>query len=511
MLSMAQQPGIYIPKKGKVFFANDTSTMFSNVVNQGKLGIGKNAVVHFKGKSWENDEDSRIIDETDTINGAGVGGQLHLDSEVERQIISGGFNTASRQGAVFSQIYVNNKFGVELGNSSIKVANEIALLRGVVFLRDQVFVVGHNNPGTISGYDSSRYFVTGNKIGTGLLLREKISSSDGQVIFPVGSRQHAYTPAAIVVRTGTADDFYVSVHDSVRSWLNSGALLSTNSVNKTWEVGKLINSYDNDIDLSLQHLNENEGPAFALNRSTAFISKFDTTGWDLSNMQALPLRGYMTTGPSLLNSGVNTRSFRITSSSAQYFSKFTSSVTAKTDLIFYGHRMDYQRNMLNWITHPEVNISRFIVQRRLYNETEFTSVDTVASKAVNGVSTVPLYYDVIDPNNYTGISFYRLQIITRSNDTTYSNTIAIAGSPGKVNALIWPNPTPDKFYIGLTTTMQMKSVIIYNALGQKVREELIGRRTLIQMGGLRPGTYTVAIVSSIGELVAAQRLIVIGR
>lgn len=511
LVSYAQQPGVYIPKKAKIFFSQDTATIFSNVVNHGRMGIGKKAVINFKGKSWQNDAEARIIDETDTINGSpGNGGHVYFNADDKLQQLDGGFNAVTREGSIFTGLFIRNKFGIELLNSSAKVSNEITLLEGLVFLRDQVLIVGHGHPGIINGYTPTKFFVTGNAPGTGLLLREKISSSDGQVIFPIGSKQYGYTPAGIIIKTGTADDFYVNVFDDVRSWLTSGPYLKTNSVNKTWEVGKLVHSFDNEVELSLQHLNADEGPAFQLNRATAFVSQYQQNGWDEGAGMMMPAIGYMTTGGTLLNSGVNKRTFKAGGSS-NYFTKFSSTLSNKTDLIFFGHRLNYKENSINWITYPEINIARFIVQRRLYNEQEFTNVDTVRSKALNGVSTEQLNYNIVDPNDFSGISFYRLQIISLSNDTTYSNIISIAGTPGRFNALVWPNPTPDKFFIGLTTTMQVKYVFVYNALGQKVREELVARRTLIQMGGLRPGTYTVTVVSSIGEIVAAKKLIVIGR
>ncbi len=50
-LVMAQS-GFYVPKAGKIFFNGDTATIFSDVINQGKLGVGKNAFVNFSGRVW---------------------------------------------------------------------------------------------------------------------------------------------------------------------------------------------------------------------------------------------------------------------------------------------------------------------------------------------------------------------------------------------------------------------------------------------------------------------------
>ncbi|RYY59662.1 MAG: hypothetical protein EOO05_12570, partial [Chitinophagaceae bacterium] len=56
------QKGFYVPKGGKVFFTGDTSTIFSNVINNGNLGIDKKATVNFKAGTWENDPAAKITD-----------------------------------------------------------------------------------------------------------------------------------------------------------------------------------------------------------------------------------------------------------------------------------------------------------------------------------------------------------------------------------------------------------------------------------------------------------------
>ena len=63
------QSEMYIPKDGKIFFSGNAA-IFSNVLNQGKLGVGKNAAVNFSGKKWENDIQSLITDESN--DGEGV-------------------------------------------------------------------------------------------------------------------------------------------------------------------------------------------------------------------------------------------------------------------------------------------------------------------------------------------------------------------------------------------------------------------------------------------------------
>src|SRR4051794_9902378 len=69
------QTGLYVPRSAKIFFAGDSATIFTNVYNDGQFGIGRTAVVNFKGVTWNNDISSRITDESELGNGvSGIGG-----------------------------------------------------------------------------------------------------------------------------------------------------------------------------------------------------------------------------------------------------------------------------------------------------------------------------------------------------------------------------------------------------------------------------------------------------
>ncbi|HEX2846534.1 MAG TPA: hypothetical protein VHN59_08295, partial [Chitinophagaceae bacterium] len=92
-LKATAQQGFYVPATGKIFFIGDSATIFSNVTNQGNLGIGKNAIVNFSGKSWNNSYQSRITDNSNNGTGiTGEGGWLRFISDTVRQQISGGYN-----------------------------------------------------------------------------------------------------------------------------------------------------------------------------------------------------------------------------------------------------------------------------------------------------------------------------------------------------------------------------------------------------------------------------------
>jgi hypothetical protein len=69
-------------------------------------------------------------------------------------------------------------------------------------------------------------------------MRENISRSDGQIVFPIGSKINSYTPATILSDSLQNDDYYANVFDSVRSNLFTGTSLSKECLNKTCEIGK---------------------------------------------------------------------------------------------------------------------------------------------------------------------------------------------------------------------------------------------------------------------------------
>ena len=258
----AQQSGIYIPQNGKVFLASDTAGFHTNVINQGNLGVAKNAVVKFTGKIWENYPTALLTNESGRENGAeNKGGKVAFAAQNGRQQLDGGYNAASKLGPKFFDLSVENTAGVQLVNSSTKVTNETALNKGKIYLGDNIFVAGHNGTGAISGYNESRYFVTGNKPGSGLLIREGIGTISGLVTFPVGT-QNGYTPAALRSRSALPDDFFVSVFDKVRRGATSGLELTNETAGSTWEVGRLHHLGTGELDLVLQHNKAMEGGDF---------------------------------------------------------------------------------------------------------------------------------------------------------------------------------------------------------------------------------------------------------
>ncbi len=509
-----QTPGFYVPKKGKVYFSGDTATIFSNVVNQGKLGVDKKAVVNFKGKKWENDADALITDEGNLGEDASArGGLVRFNGDSGRQQIDGGYNAVTRTGAAFAHLEIQNAAGIELTGSTAKIRHNLHFNSGHLYLQNNTLVVGEGSPGSITGYDAVKYIITGGT-GTGLLVRENIRFRDSWVIFPIGTDVNAYTPVSVRSRTGQGDDFHARVSDGVKQYLFTGADLKETGVNKTWEVGKRNRPNADDVEVSIQHLLADEGSQFSANRQYSYISQYTAAGWDTSYPQIAPSNnGYLTSGAALANSGVNTRSLRSKLAASAYFTKFTGrgdTALQFTKVWLNAYRMDHRNVHVYWTTNPEMNIRYFVVERRLGNETIFTGRDSMLSQAFNGYSNINLNYIHDDANNYTGNSYYRLKLVDFSGGISYTKIVAVGGKPGGFQLLLWPNPTARHFYVGINGAASVKYVVIWNVLGQMIHREPVNDRSIIPMHIYLPGNYHVGFISEGGQVLETKKLIVTG-
>lgn len=140
-------------------------------------------------------------------------------------------------------------------------------------------------------------------------------------------------------------------------------------------------------------------------------------------------------------------------------------VDGVTGLVFSGQRKKAAEVQLKWTSQTETNMSGYQVQRKLDNEVDFSDNTFVNTQAPNGNSLSPLSYQQVDANSYTGVSYYRLKIMTTNNTFTYSNVITVPGKTkgggGNPN-----NREADDSVI--TTAVSMKMIQPTNTMTKKV-------------------------------------------
>lgn len=172
----------------------------------------------------------------------------------------------------------------------------------------------------------------------------------------------------------------------------------------------------------------------------------------------------------------------------------TSSALPVTLVDFRAQRQTAILVQLNWETATEQNNRGFEVERRWQSETTFKTVGFVSSLAQGGNSTQLLRYQHADPNNYTGISYYRLKQIDLDNRSTYTLIKAVKGiNESGVTVLMWPNPNKGQFSIRVDGNNKKLQGLITDMNGRLVQRVLIIDNTPVHISGLSAGTYVVSI------------------
>lgn len=503
------QTGIYVPLDGKVYLAGDTAGFFSNTLLAGNLGLATGSVLHFKGQRWENKESATITHEDLKVTGLErKGGELQFSGSGRAQVFTGGYNAATGQGPRLCRLTIDNPLGLVLEGST-RVVHELVLGQGSLFLNNNTLVMGYRQPGLISGYNHQRFIVTGSQPGSGALVREGISRESGTVVFPVGTSLHSYSPAAVQALGTEADDYLVSVWDDVRTEGARGFILTEQTGNKTWEMGKLRRPGQDAVRISLQHSEKEGGPDFRHNQARAYIAHFNRYNWDTAAPSAnAPVN--FTTGTAQAGMATHSRLLPSGLGSSTLFAKFAlPDTTLRTEMNLYGYRVDSSRVHVSWGVQPEVGVAAYIVQRWFPHNRIVVNVDTVATKASNRYSAKYLYYETRDANKAETVSYYRLRIRHFSGPDTYSETIAVAGWAGSPQMHIWPNPARQLTYVAISTTYPVQQLVVWNALGQKLAEEAVNNRRVIplKLGKLPAGTYIVGILSPAGKLLGSEKLV----
>lgn len=221
-------------------------------------------------------------------------------------------------------------------------------------------------------------------------------------------------------------------------------------------------------------------------------------------------------------------------------------VDGVTGLVFSGQRKKATEVQLKWTSQTETNMSGYQIQRKLDNEADFTDKAFVITLAPNGNSLSPLSYQNIDLNSHTGISYYRLKIMTTNNTFTYSNVISVegktkggGGNPNNreasdsvittavsmkmmpaINTMkkvtVGPNPNNGNFWFSVNGIEKETIATLFSIDGRQVDQFRIVNQQQQHVNGIRTGIYLLKIpgfetqriiVNGGGNLIAPVTLI----
>lgn len=490
-IASAQQ-GVYIPSGATVWLSGNTNVgIFADMTNNGILGSNPTATFYFLSKLWTNGNGSTLPDESaDGVSGTG-GTFSFSGTTTGQQKVFGGYSFITKTGTSFPNLQLNNTAGLLLDDlSDLKIRNNLHFNSGRLYLNGWNLQVGEKTPGTITGYSDARYVVTGKGIAGGLLYRAAINNAAGKVVFPVGTDDNSYAPAAVLM-TGGIDMIGARAYDSVFTVAAGGTSYPDSFVNKTWNIRREDNG-GGEVDVILQHMDVDELPAYATYRDSSFITRFVAGVWDnVPFIPNKPLTGTLTTSAMANPATMHLRHFTALGSN-EFFAKTTLFGSSKPVMFlsFEAYRIAPAMVQLDWTTSKEIYNAVFIVERRYEREEAFTGITTIPTKALNGNSSVPLSYTYQDPNDYDDWTYYRIKAVGRNGKVTYSEVRAV---PPFVQINVFPNPNNGQFTVkirGIRGDMQME---LHDVWSQVLRKYEVKGDKDINISSLPSGVYFLVI------------------
>lgn len=430
------------------------------------------------------------------LNGANINnnGRLYLDLDYNQTTAAsytgggsswlwfeGTANQNINSDAVLSipRLKVDNGNRLLLGNQ-LNISNVLDLNNnGIVELSN--FNLTLSPSASIINYDASHYIVTN---GTGFVQQEVAASN---VVFPVGNS--LYNPA-ILNNSGTTDNFTVRVEDQVLDVYPAGTAETNGVVGRAWMIDEVIAGGSN-ITLTLQWNTSEELPTF--DRTVSGISHWIGSAWDRS-----PTWTNATT--------VGASSWSQTRSNITSFSPFVvedqQQILPIELLSFTAVRKNKAEVDLNWSTASELNNKGFEVERMLETENAFSKIAWVNGR---GNSTQTTYYQLLDKNAFSNVSYYRLKQVDLDGTFSYSDIRAVRGVEDGARLIdVFPNPIDDYINIRLTTKATTATIKVQDASGKEI---LIATKkipstqliTIDNLSDLSAGVYLISVETNKGE------------
>lgn len=163
---------------------------------------------------------------------------------------------------------------------------------------------------------------------------------------------------------------------------------------------------------------------------------------------------------------------------------------------------------LQWKTAYERNVKGYTIQRKRDNETDFSKIGFVASKAGMGSNT-EISYNCMDTSIFTQRKvFYRLKIEYTDGSFSYSNIVYLTSDQTKNGFSVFPNPASGQTQIYLNEYTHPVVMNVYNYIGKKVKQQTITQQSVtIDLPPSR-GVYVIELSDEDGKNKVRKKLIV---
>ncbi|MBC7948246.1 MAG: PQQ-dependent sugar dehydrogenase [Chitinophagaceae bacterium] len=163
---------------------------------------------------------------------------------------------------------------------------------------------------------------------------------------------------------------------------------------------------------------------------------------------------------------------------------YTGAITLPVKLLSFRGALQNSVSNLQWATGQETNTLHFIVERSI-NGTDYTSIGTVGAIGNSNTKLEYTYKDNGALNQPATVLYYRLKMVDKDGEYTYSNVITISLAPAGGRVVVSPNPVHDEAKVAITTTGEGEA--------QWKMVDNTGRIVLHGKKSLMPGTNQMTI------------------
>ena len=406
--------------------------------------------------------------------------------------MDGGVNaTITSNGSIFYNLIVDRS-----GETIVDLGDELQV-SNTLTLTDDFLRLGANNvtiggSGSVVGASSSAFIITN---GTGYLRQQNIGSGGrtGSITFPVGTSSTNYNPVVIDNSGGTADRFDVKVRAEVLQDGTSGAVITTNSLDLTWDIEEgVVGGSDASITIQWNASDEQAG----FDRTQSYISHHNGSEWEYTQSEGAA-------------AGVGPYTRTVTGRNSFSPHSGGSGTELPIELLSFSAALNDKKDVdLNWVTATEINNDYFTVECSKDGRTSFKEILEVDGA---GNSNTILRYDAVDEDPLLGISYYRLKQTDYDGSYSYSKIVATDNSTIKrssntdISFQLFPNPSNgENLYIRSLTNYSIGEEILLEVLdlsgkllySQDIIVDDSGKFiTSLYNNRLASGTYMVNVIS----------------
>ncbi len=146
-----------------------------------------------------------------------------------------------------------------------------------------------------------------------------------------------------------------------------------------------------------------------------------------------------------------------------------------------------------WETTTEVNTTSFAIERG-NDEKSFSVIGNEAAKGIGANQ-----YDFTDNAPFKGTNYYRLKMIDKDGNFSYSNVVEVQLTADRLPLTVFPNPSKDKITI---SGSHIATVQVVDNMGRVVKVISLhdASNPSLSLRGLQAGIYHLRIVTSDGKV-----------